>query len=485
MVDGRTVGLDDRRAVSEEPSPGFSFTIRVSIPTSSTATGELVATVTQCGAVITALEVLESQGERLIVDISCDTLGTPHIHLISEQLGRLGGVEVHRVSDRTLLSHLGGKLEVSTRLPIEDRDDLARIYTPGVARVSEAIWRDPEEVYNLTIKRNTVAVVTDGSAVLGLGNLGADAALPVMEGKAALFKRFADIDAWPVCLATQDVDEIVRTVEIIAPVYGGINLEDIAAPRCFEIESRLRRSLDIPVFHDDQHGTAVVVLAALSNALRVVEKSLPTANIVVSGVGAAGTAIIQILLAAGARHIVAADGDGVLYRGRIGMSEHCRWVAERTNREGRCGPLGDLLRGADVFIGVSTGDVLGEEDIAAMADGSIVFALANPRPEVDLRTARRHAAVVASGRSDEINQINNVLVFPGFFRGLLDARCHQVTTTMEIAAAHALAALVTADRLSPTCIVPTVFDPDVVPAVSAAVAAAARDRRSASPADFG
>jgi len=474
-VDRGTLPGDMRGSGGDEvPGPGYGVTVRVLSDSSTTATGELAAAVTAAGAVLTALDVVDSSGDHLTVDVSCNALGPEHMQAVADRLGSLSGVQVRSVSDRTFLSHLGGKLAVSSKVPIRHRDDLARIYTPGVARVSQAIWRNPSDAYNLTIKRNTVAVVTDGSAVLGLGNLGAAAALPVMEGKAALFKRFADIDAWPVCLDTQDVDEIVRTVEILAPAYGGINLEDIAAPNCFEVERRLRDSLDIPVFHDDQHGTAVVVLAALTNALRVVGKSLAEAEIVVSGAGAAGTAIIKLLLADGAGNIVAADRDGVLFAGKHGMSEQCRWIAEHTNSQGRTGKVADVLPGADVFIGVSAGDILGEHDIAAMADGSIVFALANPRPEVDLRAARRHAAVVASGRSDEINQINNVLVFPGFFRGLLDERCHRVTTAMEIAAARALADLVTSQRRNASYIVPSVFDANVMPEVARAVAEAAR-----------
>ncbi|HET9078165.1 MAG TPA: malic enzyme-like NAD(P)-binding protein [Acidimicrobiales bacterium] len=460
--------------LAEEPSPGFSVTLRVSVPNTSTATGELVATVTASQAVLTALDVVESLGDRLTVDVSCDALGVEHMRLVASHLGNLPGVEVRNVSDRTFLSHLGGKISISARAPIQHRDDLARIYTPGVARVSQAIHRHPDDVYNLTMKRNTVAVVTDGSAVLGLGNLGAEAALPVMEGKAVLFKRFADVDAWPVCLATQDVDEIVRTVEIIAPAYGGINLEDIAAPRCFEIERRLRASLDIPVFHDDQHGTAIAVLAALWNALALVGKHLESARIVVSGVGAAGTAVIHLLLAAGATDIVASDRDGVLYDGKPGLSGPCQEVARRTNPRRLTGRLPHVMAGADVFIGLSVGDLLSEDDVAAMAPDGIVFALANPRPEVDLRLARRHAAVVASGRSDEINQINNVLVFPGFFRGLLDARCRRVSTGMELAAARALASLVTPDRRSASYIIPNVFDSDVVPAVAKVVAEVGR-----------
>ncbi len=455
------------------PGPGYGITIRVVTVPSVTATGVLAAAVAESGAVLTALDVVEAVSGTMTVDVSCDTLDAEHMRRVVAHIGRLPGVEVRSVSDRTFLSHLGGKLSVEAKAPIRHRDDLARVYTPGVARVAEALAANPDDGYNLTIKRNTVAVVTDGSAVLGLGNLGPVAALPVMEGKAVLFKQFAGIDAWPVCLDTQDVDEIVRTVQIIAPVYGGINLEDISAPRCFEIERRLRSLLDIPVFHDDQHGTAIVVLAALTNALRVVGKSLAEARIVVSGVGAAGTAIIRLLIAEGAGDIVAADVDGVVVRGRGEKSEDWQWVAEHTNVEQRTGTLPELLVGADVLVGVSAGDVLGEADVAAMAEGSVVFALANPRPEVDLQVARRHATVVASGRSDDINQINNVLVFPGFFRGLLDVRCHRVTTAMEVAAARALAGLVTAEQLNPGYIIPSVFDSQVVPAVAQAVAAAA------------
>ncbi len=457
----------------EAPSPGYGVTIRVVTTSSATAAGELVAALTHAGAVLTALDVVESRPEGTTIDVSCDTLGVEHMYAVADRLGTLAGVQVRSVSDRTFLSHLGGKLAVEPKVPIRHRDDLARIYTPGVARISQAIAANPRNRYNLTIKRNSVAVVTDGSAVLGLGNLGPDAALPVMEGKAALFKRFANIDAWPVCLATQDVYEIVRTVEIVASTYGGINLEDIAAPRCFEIERRLRHTLDIPVFHDDQHGTAIVVLAALRNALRLVGKTLCDARIVVSGVGAAGTAIIRLLVAEGAAHIVAVDRDGALHRAKREASEAARWVAEHTNPERCTGTLRQVLPGADVFIGVSAGNLLDEADVAAMARDSIVFALANPHPEIDTGLARRHAAVVASGRSDELNQINNVLVFPGFFRGLLDARSRRVTTAMKLAAAHALADLVSSDQLAPGYIVPSVFVPEVVPAVAAAVEAAA------------
>jgi malate dehydrogenase (oxaloacetate-decarboxylating) len=349
-------------------------------------------------------------------------------------------------------------------------------YTPGVARVSLAIAANPDDVRRLTIKRNSVAVVTDGSAVLGLGNVGPYAAMPVMEGKAALFKRFAGIDAWPVCLDTQDTDEIVRTVQIIAPAFGGINLEDISAPRCFEVERRLRDLLDIPVFHDDQHGTAIVVLAALTNALRVVGKKLASVRIVMAGAGAAGTAVLKLLLASGASDVIICDDRGAVYAGRPGLGESLQWVAEHTNSGRYDGDLAGALPGADAFIGVSVSNILTGENIATMAPDAIVFALANPDPEVDPDAAGEHAAVVATGRSDYPNQINNVLAFPGVFRGLLDAQSRMVTDDMLIAAARALAGVVSAAELGPHYIIPSVFHPDVASAVAAAVRDAAGGR---------
>ncbi|WP_079170231.1 NAD(P)-dependent malic enzyme, partial [Mangrovactinospora gilvigrisea] len=382
--------------------------------------------------------------------------------------------------DRTFLMHLGGKISMQSKHPIRNRDDLSMVYTPGVARVCMAIAENPEDARRLTIKRNSVAVVTDGSAVLGLGNIGPKAALPVMEGKAALFKRFADIDAWPICLDTQDADEIVAIVKAIAPGFAGINLEDISAPRCFEIEARLREALDIPVFHDDQHGTAIVVLAALTNALRVVGKDIADVRVVMSGAGAAGTAILKLLLAAGVRNAVVADVHGVVHAKRDdiageGGGEALRWIAEHTNAEGVTGSLKEAVRGADVFIGVSAPNVLAAEDVAAMADRAVVFALANPDPEVDPSAAAETAAVVATGRSDYPNQINNVLVFPGVFRGLLDAQSRTVNTEMMLAAARALASVVSEDQLNANYIVPSVFHPEVSKVVAAAVRQAAQD----------
>src|SRR3990170_3948140 len=379
--------------------------------------------------------------------------------------------------------HLGGKIEIQPKVPIRNRDDLSMIYTPGVARVCLALVDNPDDARRLTIKRNMVAVVTDGSAVLGLGNIGAVPALPVMEGKAALFKRFAGIDAFPICLDTQDVDEIVRTVELIAPVFAGINLEDISAPRCFEVEERLRARLDIPVFHDDQHGTAIVVLAALLNALRVVGKRLEDVRIVMSGAGAAGMAILAVLLEAGARHLVVADKDGVIHAAREGLGPELASIAERTNADGVTGLMRDALAGADVFIGVSAPNLLTGDDVATMADGSIVFAMANPVPEVDPLVAAEHASVVATGRSDFPNQINNVLAFPGVFRGLLDAQSHSITIEMLIAAARALAGVVTDDELHASYIVPSVFHPDVASTVAHAVSAAVRETGSSGLAD--
>ena len=467
------------------PSPGYSITVRVSAPAAASTTAELTAAVGRAGGALTALDVVESHPDRLVVDVTCNASDAEHAAAITQAFEAIEGVDVGHVSDRTFLIHLGGKIEVTPTVSLRNRDDLSRAYTPGVARVCTAIAENPQDVHNLTIKRNTVAVVTDGSAVLGLGNIGAAAALPVMEGKAALFKQFAGVDAWPVCLDTQDTETIIEVVRAMAPVYGGINLEDISAPRCFEIETRLRQMLDIPVFHDDQHGTAIVTLAALTNALRVVGKDLADVRIVVSGVGAAGNAIIRLLAAQGARRIVGVDRRGALHAG----SEVDReadpgraWIAEHTNTEAVTGSLTDVLAGADVFIGVSAPDILTGEDVATMAERAIVCAMANPVPEVDPIAAGRSAAVVATGRSDFPNQINNVLAFPGFFRGMLDARAVDITPEMMVAAATAIADCVAPDQLNATYIVPSVFDPAVAPAVAAAVRAVAVPRGSTVPA---
>jgi malate dehydrogenase (oxaloacetate-decarboxylating) len=450
-------------------SPGYGITIRVEGAPELQPVALVTATVTAAGATITALDVVESNLEHVVVDITCDTIDKDHAQEINDALAAHVGLTVRKVSDRTFLLHLGGKIEISSKVPLKTRDDLSRAYTPGVARICEAIVEDPSDVRRLTMKRNTVAVVTDGSAVLGLGNIGPSAALPVMEGKAVLFKRFADVDAWPVCLDTQDVDEIVRTVQLIAPVYGGINLEDISAPRCFEVEARLRELLDIPVFHDDQHGTAIVVLAALRNSLKLVKKSLSEVKIVMSGAGAAGTAIARLLVLSGASNIIAFDIDGAICKDSSGDDPMRRWFIENSNHANYTGDIHGAMAGADVFIGVSAPNVLNEADIASMNNGSIVFALANPTPEIDPAIARKYATVVATGRSDQPNQINNVLAFPGIFRGLLDAGVSQISDDLLVAVAEAIADCVSSSQLNASFIVPSVFDPQVVPKVAAAV----------------
>ena len=450
-------------------SPGYGITIRVEGSPSLQPVALITAAITDAGATITALDVVESLLEKVVIDVTCDTIDSDHADQITTAIRAHKGLIVRKVSDRTFLLHLGGKLEVQSKVPLKTRDDLSRAYTPGVARICQAIADDPADARRLTIKRNTVAVVTDGSAVLGLGNIGPAAALPVMEGKAALFKRFADVDAWPVCLDTQDVDEIVRTVQLIAPVYGGINLEDISAPRCFEIEARLRELLDIPVFHDDQHGTAIVVLAALRNSLKLVKKNLSDVKIVLSGVGAAGNAVARLLVLDGAKNIIGFNVDGVIHPDMKSDDPMQRWFIEHSNKGNFKGTMSEALVGADVFIGVSASNILVESDIAAMAKGSIVFALANPDPEIDPALARKHASVVATGRSDQPNQINNVLAFPGIFRGLLDANAHKITDELLVAAATAIADCVSPEQLNTSFIVPSVFDAHVVTAVAAAV----------------
>ena len=452
-------------------SPGYGITIRVEGSPDLQPVAQITSALSVAGATITALDVVESLLDRVVIDVTCDTVNADHADEITESINKIEGLVVRKVSDRTFLLHLGGKIEIASKVPLKTRDDLSRAYTPGVARISQAIVDDPTNVRRLTMKRNTVAVVTDGSAVLGLGNIGPAAALPVMEGKAALFKRFADVDAWPVCLDTQDVDEIVRTVQLIAPVYGGINLEDISAPRCFEIEARLRQLLDIPVFHDDQHGTAIVVLAALKNSLKLVKKDISAVKIVMSGAGAAGTAVARLLVKSGAKNIIAFDKDGAINSSRSRDDEMRAWFIDHSNPNNFAGDLHEAMSGADVFIGVSAPNVLTESDVASMGERSIVFALANPDPEVDPVIARKYAAVVATGRSDQPNQINNVLAFPGIFRGLLDAQAHKITDDLLIAAANAIAECVSASQLNASFIVPSVFDPQVVTKVAAAVKA--------------
>ncbi|MDA0217287.1 MAG: NAD-dependent malic enzyme [Actinobacteria bacterium] len=450
-------------------SPGYGITLRVEGRAEFQPIAEITTVLSREGAAVTGLDVVESQLDFVVIDVTCDAINQEHAEKITAALSASPILTVRKVSDRTFLLHLGGKIEIQSKVPLKTRDDLSRAYTPGVARICQAIAKDKSDARRLTIKRNTVAVVTDGSAVLGLGNLGPEAALPVMEGKAALFKRFADVDAWPVCLDTQDVDEIVRTVQLIAPVYGGINLEDISAPRCFEIEARLRDLLDIPVFHDDQHGTAVVVLAALINALKLVKKDLKDCKIILNGAGAAGTAIARLMFLAGARNIIGFDSQGVINKSKQANSQMRQWFIENCNPTQFDGNLSEAMVGADIFIGVSAPNVLSEKDIINMAPGAIVFALANPDPEIDPVLARKHAAVVATGRSDQPNQINNVLAFPGIFRGLLDAGAKQITDELLVACAEAIASCVSEPQLNASFIVPSVFDANVVKSVAEAV----------------
>ncbi|HEY3503842.1 MAG TPA: NAD-dependent malic enzyme [Actinocatenispora sp.] len=463
------------------PSAGFSITVRVSVPADATSIGRLTTAVGTADAIVTALDVVDSDHQAVIVDLTCDTADAAHAETVVRHLEALEGATVRKVSDRTFLLHLGGKIEVSSKVSLRNRDELSRAYTPGVARVCMAIAENPDDARRLTIKRNTIAVVSDGSAVLGLGNIGPAAAMPVMEGKAALFKRFGGVDAWPVVLDTQDTDEIVSIVRALAPAYGGINLEDIAAPRCFEIEAKLRDMLDIPVFHDDQHGTAICVLAALTNALRVVGKRMSDVKVVVSGAGAAGTAIMKLLLKQGVGDIIACDRPGALHRGMPDLNESWQWLVEHTNADDYSGSLAGALAGADVFIGVSAPNLLTGDDIKTMASEAIVFALANPDPEVDPREARQYAPVVATGRSDQPNQINNLLAFPGVFRGLLDAQAPKWTDDMALAAAHAIADAVGEEKLNASVIVPSVFDVKVAPAVAAAVRAVAKGSATDDP----
>jgi malate dehydrogenase (oxaloacetate-decarboxylating) len=459
--------------VASQPSISYSITVRLELPAGGSAISRLTTCVEEAGGIVTALDVTASGHDKLRIDVTCAASDTAHADRIVEALRAIEGVSVHKVSDRTFLMHLGGTIQMETKHPIRNRDDLSMVYTPGVARVCQAIVANPEDARRLTVKRNSVAVVTDGSAVLGLGNIGPAAALPVMEGKSALFKRFGDIDAWPLCLDTQDSDAIVEIVKAVSPGFAGINLEDISAPRCFEIERRLRDTLDIPVFHDDQHGTAIVVLAALTNALRVVDKELSAVRIVMSGAGAAGSAILRLLLEGGAVDVVVADVDGVIHRDRPDLHESLAAIAETTNPRGLTGSLRDAMGDADVFIGVSAPDIIDGDDVSRMAEGSIVFALANPIPEIDPGVARQHAAVVATGRSDYPNQINNVLAFPGVFRGLLDAMAHTIDDSLLVAAAEAIAAVVTSKELNANYIIPSVFHSEVHGAVAHAVRTAA------------
>ena len=459
---------------SQTPSVSYSLTLRLKIKNIPGMLGKVTSLIGQVGGDIGAIDIAGFEKNVIIRDLTVKVRDSDHGDSLVESLKQLKDIEIVHVSDRTFLMHLGGKITITNKVPLRTRDDLSMAYTPGVARVCLAIHSNPEDVYKLTIKRNSVAVVSDGSAVLGLGNIGPEAALPVMEGKAMLFKEFGKIDAYPICLATQDTEQIIQTVKNIAPVFGGINLEDISAPRCFEIESRLKEALDIPVFHDDQHGTAVVVLAALLNAIKIVDKRLADLKVIVSGVGAAGVACTKILMSAGVRNVVGFDRVGAIYRGRQENMNYMKdWFAEHTNQELFNGTLAEALTGADLFIGLSGPGTINAEALKKMNRDAIVFAMANPVPEVMPEDAAPYVRIMATGRSDYPNQINNVLAFPGIFRGALDCQASDINEQMKLAAAYAIAAVINDDELNEDYIIPGVFNPKIVESVSKAVAAAA------------
>ncbi|WP_146522975.1 NAD-dependent malic enzyme [Stieleria varia] len=454
-----------------EQSPSYAITIRLRYPDLSGLLGKITTAIGHANGFIGAVDIVGVQDGQIVRDITVNASNVAHGQAIVELLRQLDDVTVINVSDRVFLMHLGGKIEVNSKMPIKTRDDLSMAYTPGVARVCMSIAEDPDASFALTIRKNTVAVVSDGSAVLGLGNIGPRAAMPVMEGKAMLFKEFGGVDAFPICLETQDTEEIIATVARLAPTFGGINLEDISAPRCIEIEERLEEMLEIPVFHDDQHGTAIVVLAGLKNSLRLLGKELSEVQIVINGSGAAGTAITKLLQHAGAQHIVVCDTKGAISTSRTDpLNPIKQWLAENTNKDCKAGTLSEVIRGADVFIGVSVADVLTENDVASMNRDAIVFALANPNPEIKPALAAHHVKIMATGRSDYPNQINNVLCFPGLFRGLLDVRAIRVNNEMKIAAAEAIAAVIDPEDLHTDYIVPSVFDRRVTGVVAQAVA---------------
>jgi malate dehydrogenase (oxaloacetate-decarboxylating) len=445
-----------------------SMIIRVELDQRNVSFGDVASAISKAGGDITSVDVIRPGRDSSVRDLTVDVTEADEARVV-ETLRQTDGITVINISDRTFLSHLGGKIAVSPKVPIMNRDDLSRVYTPGVAKVCAAIHENEQKAYSLTIKRNTVAVVTDGTAVLGLGDIGPFAAAPVMEGKAMLFKQFASVDAFPVCLDTKDTEEIVRTIKAMSPIFGGINLEDISSPRCFEIERRLSEELDIPVFHDDQHGTAVVVTAGLINALKVVGKRMDRIRVVVNGIGAAGVAICKMLLSAGVTRLVPIDKDGAIVRGGAYSHAMWQWLAEQPQVEAVPGTLKELIQDADVFIGVSRAGVLTATDVQRMAPGRIVFAMANPNPEIEPEEALPHVSVFATGRSDYPNQINNVLVFPGIFRGALDCRARKINEPMKLAAARAIASVVAENELNEHYIIPSLFNEQVVAKVRQAV----------------
>jgi malate dehydrogenase (oxaloacetate-decarboxylating) len=470
--------------MSITPSAQYSLTIRIEIAHRPGMLGQVASAIGKAGGIIGAVDLIEVSEDKLLRDITVDAADQDEWGAITAAIDAVDGVRVVDTTDRTFLLHVGGKIEQRNKQPLKTRDDLSMAYTPGVARVSMAIAEDRDKAFQYTIKRNTVAVVSDGTAVLGLGDIGPEAAMPVMEGKAMLFKEFAGVDAFPICLDTKDPDEIVETVRRIAPGFGGINLEDISAPRCFEIEDRLKEQLDIPVFHDDQHGTAVVVLAALINACKLTGRELASLRILVTGLGAAGVAVTKILMEAGVRDIVGADSKGLVSTERPdyadgSMNAVKRWYAESTNPDALTGAPANALEGADLFIGLSGARIFPAEELDKMNDDAMVFAMANPTPEVSPEDAAHYARIVATGRSDYPNQINNVLCFPGIFRGALDVRAHAITEEMKMAAAHAIARVIPESELREDYIVPSVFNRDVSPAVAAAVAEQAKEQGTA------
>lgn len=451
---------------------GTSMIIRLEMDKKQVTFGEVAAAISDAGGDVVAIDVIHASPESTTRDLTVNLPETVR-EMILKSVGELSGVKVVNVSDRTFLAHLGGKIEVQPKFPVKNREDLSHVYTPGVAKVCMAIHEDKQKAFSLTIKRNMIAVVSDGTAVLGLGDIGPEAAMPVMEGKAMLFKQLGGVDAFPICLDTKDTEEIINAIKWMAPSFGGINLEDIASPRCFEIERRLTEELDIPVFHDDQHGTAVVVLAGLLNALRIVGKPLESAKIVLLGVGAAGSACIKMLLSAGAHNVIAVDQCGALVSGEEYPHDMWNWIAEHTNPHQERGGLTEVIQGADVFIGVSRPGLLTVEHIQSMAEDRIVFAMANPNPEIEPELAEPHVRVLATGRSDYPNQINNVLCFPGIFRGALDCRASVINEEMKVAAAKAIASVVKEDELNELYIIPGVFNEKVVEYVRRGVVEAA------------
>ncbi len=459
----------------KRPSASFTFIIRAKLKSDVGILGKLFSIIGDLGGDVGAIDIVEVVKGAVIRDITVKVADERHEKRIVEELEGLDFIEIIHVSDRTFLIHLGGKIEITSKVPLKTRDDLSMAYTPGVARVCMAIHEDKSKAYNLTIKKNSVAIVSDGTAVLGLGDIGPEAAMPVMEGKAMLFKEFGGVDAYPICLNTTDIDEVVKVVKAISPGFGGINLEDIAAPRCFEIEERLINELDIPVFHDDQHGTAIVAMAALMNALKVVGKKIEHLKIVVSGTGAAGMACIKMMIGAGARNIIGCDRQGAIYRGRYNnMNSVKEWLAQHSNPDNFQGTLKEAMVGADFFLGVSGPGLIDRSDIEKMNADAIVFALANPEPEIAPEEIEGIARIIATGRSDYINQINNVLCFPGFFRGLLDSKSKRIDLEMKLAAAKAIASVITDEELSEEYIIPSVFNKKVASAVAEAVAAVAQ-----------